>query len=289
MDNRERDPMTGYLTTGHEWDGIKELNTPIPHWWVSAFIICCMVAVVYMYLYPSFATTKGYFRGVLDWTSKGELSQELEVAAAGQASWRLRIASTPLEQITADPDLRRFAIAGGRAVFNENCAPCHGVGAGGQQGQFPSLIDDDWLWGGKVGDIYQTIRHGVRNDDPDSRASAMPAFGDSLKPQEIDQLADFLLNLSSPRKTAIEAEAPGAKLYAENCAGCHGEQAEGNREVGAPKLNDAIWLYGYSKEAIQRQIARPRQGVMPSFQTRMPDETIRMLAAYIHSLGGGEQ
>ncbi|MDQ0305034.1 cytochrome-c oxidase, cbb3-type subunit III [Ancylobacter polymorphus] len=285
----ERDSLTGYHTTGHEWDGIKELNTPIPHWWVTVFLGSCLVAVLYMWLYPSFATTTGIFKGRLGWTSHGQLAEEMVQARAAQAGWRSLLTDTPLEQVEANADLRRFAIAGGRAAFNENCAPCHGVGAGGQIGQFPALVDDDWLWGGSLADIRQTVRYGIRSGHDETRQSLMPAFGEMLSAGEIDSIAAYVLTLSDPSAAASRARLPGAELYAANCAACHGAAGEGSRDMGAPRLNDAIWLYGGTRDAIRHQIANPRMGVMPAFAGKLDDDTIRMLALYVHSLGGGER
>lgn len=284
----ERDPLTGYDTTGHEWDGIKELTTPIPSWWVTVFLASCFVAVLYMWLYPSFATTAGYYRGSFGWSSKGDLVNEVAAGRAAQTTWRTAIVATPIEQIGTNEDLRRFAIAGGRAAFGGNCAPCHGVGAGGQMGQFPALVDDDWLWGGKIGDIYQTIRFGIRSGHDETRDSAMPAFGELISAQEIDAVAQYVLALSSPSAEGNRQSMSGAAVYAANCAACHGVSGEGGRDFGAPRLNDAIWLYGSSLEQIRRQIANPRMGMMPAFAARLDDETIRALSVYIHTLGGGE-
>ena len=183
----------------------------------------------------------------------------------------------------------RFAVVGGQAAFNQNCAACHGVGAGGQIGQFPALVDDDWLWGGKIDDILQTIRHGIRSADSENRQSEMPAFGNVLSAEEIDRVADFVLSLPQPLMSETRASLPGAKIFADNCASCHGDHGEGGREVGAPKLNDAIWLYGGTKSAIVRQINQPRMGEMPAWGQRLDEATLRMLAVYVHTLGGGER
>lgn len=289
MSNHERDPLTGQLTTSHEWDGIKELRTPIPNWWLITFVVTWVLSVGYLVLYPSFATTKSYAPGILGWSSSSELVQTTQRARDSQSVWRTQILATPLEKIEANEELRRFAIAGGQAAFNENCAACHGVGAGGQIGQFPSLTDDAWLWGGKIGDIHTTIRHGIRSESDDARVSEMPAFGEILSAEEIAQTADYVLSLSNRSRDATRASLPGAALYANNCASCHGERGEGVRDLGAPRLNDAIWLYGGSREAVIRQITTPRMGQMPAWENRLDEETIRMLAVYVHTLGGGER
>jgi cytochrome c oxidase cbb3-type subunit 3 len=289
MSNHERDPLTGQLTTGHEWDGIKELRTPIPNWWLITFVVTWVLAIGYLVLYPSFATTKGYAPGLLRWSSSNELGEATRQARDMQSIWRKQIMATPLEKIEGNEELRRFAIAGGQAAFNENCAACHGVGAGGQIGQFPSLTDDDWLWGGRIAGIHKTIRHGIRSASDHARVSEMPAFGEILSGEEIARTADYVLSLSDRERDATRASLPGAALYAANCASCHGERGEGNRDFGAPRLNDAIWLYGGGREAVVRQITNPRMGQMPAWENRLDEETIRMLAVYVHTLGGGER
>lgn len=289
MSSIERDPLSGQITTGHEWDGIKELRTPIPTWWLITFLVSWVASIGYLVLYPSFATTRDYARGTLGWSSVGQLDQSVAAARAAQAAWRAKLAATPLEAIEGDAELRRFAVVGGQAAFNENCAACHGVGAGGQIGQFPALVDDDWLWGGRIEDIYRTIRHGIRSPDPETRQSEMPAFGEILSPQEIDATAEYVLSLSQPAQRDTRDRMPGASIYATNCASCHGDSGEGIREIGGPRLNDAIWLYGGTKDAIVRQITRPHMGEMPAWGQRLDEETLRMLAVYVHTLGGGER
>lgn len=289
MSGQERDPLTGQLTTGHEWDGIKELRTPIPNWWLITFVVTWVLSIGYLVLYPSFATTKSHAPGLLGWSSANDLSQATRQARDMQSVWRTQILATPLEQIEGNEELRRFAVAGGQAAFNENCAACHGVGAGGQIGQFPALIDDDWLWGGRIADIHTTIRHGIRSESGNARVSEMPAFEGILSAQEIAQTADFVLSLPDRSRDATRASLPGAALYADNCASCHGARGEGNRDVGAPRLNDAIWLYGRSRTDVIRQITRPKMGQMPAWENRLDEATIRMLAIYVHTLGGGER
>ena len=289
MSVQERDPLTGQLTTGHEWDGIKELRTPIPNWWLITFIVTWVLSIGYLVLYPSFATTTSYAPGLLGWSSKGDLIAETQQARDMQSAWRSQIIATPLDQIEDNEELRRFAVAGGQAAFNENCAACHGVDAAGQIGQFPSLIDDDWLWGGKITDIHTTIRHGIRSGTDDARASEMPAFEDMLSAEEIAATADYVLSLSDRSQDATRATMPGEALFADNCASCHGADGEGNREFGAPRLNDAIWLYGGTREAVIEQIAQPKMGQMPAWESRLDEATIRLLAVYVHTLGGGEK
>jgi cytochrome c oxidase cbb3-type subunit 3 len=269
MATPEKDPITGQYTTGHVWNGIKELRTPVPTWWLSGWLACIAFAVGYIYFYPSFPSTR--------------------TALQEQAGLLEQVKSTPLEAFRDKPELARFAFNGGRAAFAVNCIACHGAGAQGQVGQFPALIDDDWLWGGKLADIYTTIRHGIRNETDEARNSMMPAFAEILKPEEIKAVANYVLALD-PKAPAHAGRAamPGAATYETNCAGCHGAAGEGNRDAGAPRLNDAIWLYGSTPEQISAQIVKPRVGVMPAFGKRLSDEVVKMLTFYVHSLGGGE-
>jgi cytochrome c oxidase cbb3-type subunit 3 len=284
----EKDSVSGQMTTGHEWDGLKELNTPLPKWWLYTFYATIAFALVWVVLYPALPITGA--TGLLGWTARGALpaQQAAERARIEPMMARLR-AATP-EQIAADPELRAFALAGGRVAFANNCAGCHGAGGQGAAGGFPSLADDDWIYGGSFDAIQHTIKHGVRaNESDDQRGVAMPAFQATgmLTAAQVSDTAEFVLSLTG-RSTDAAAVTRGEALYAENCASCHGERAEGNRDLGAPRLNDRIWLYGGDKASVMRSIANSRAGVMPSWQGRLDPATVNMLTVYVHALGGGE-
>jgi cytochrome c oxidase cbb3-type subunit 3 len=215
------------------------------------------------------------------------LENHLAEVRAGRAETFDRLASMDLAAIQADPDLRSFAMTGGRAAFADNCVPCHGQGGAGRVG-YPSLADDSWIWGGTLQDIHVTLLHGVRFDDPNTRTSQMPVFGDGILARaEVLDLAQHVLSLTD-RATDPAAATRGAKLFADNCAACHGAAGAGDRSLGAPALNDGIWLYGSSLEAVAAQISRPRHGVMPAWTGRLDPATVKMLAIYVHGLGGGE-
>jgi cytochrome c oxidase cbb3-type subunit 3 len=202
-----------------------------------------------------------------------------------------RLAAASLQQIAADPVLLDFARAQGRSTFAENCAPCHGAGGGGGRG-YPNLNDDDWIWGGTLDEIAQTIRHGVRSADAETRqGAAMPAFGRDgvLKRADIDTVAEYARSLAGLPVDAKTDLAAGKKIFADNCAVCHGEAGKGKRELGAPNLSDAIWLYGSDHAAIVNGVWNGRGGVMPAWAGRLDDVTIKALAVYVHSLGGGEK
>jgi cytochrome c oxidase cbb3-type subunit 3 len=284
----EKDLITGTDTTGHEWDGIKELDTPLPKWWLYVFYATIAWSVVYYVLYPAWPSLSSHTAGRLGYSSRVEIRERLAEQAAQRAPFIERIKAASLEQIETQPDLLGFSISGGRAVFAENCAPCHGAGGAGAKG-FPNLADDDWLWGGSREAVQQTIAHGIRNANPQSRQSQMPRFGADgiLKPSEIADVAEYVLSLSATSKDAAAATR-GAPLFAENCAACHGEKGEGNQEVGAPSLADQIWLYGGTKASIVQSIATARSGSMPAWSERLDDATIKMLTVYVHALGGGK-
>jgi len=283
----EKDTGRTVETTGHEWDGIEEYNNPLPKWWLYVFYATIVWSIGYYFIYPAWPSLSGYTKGLAGFSQRVELENHLAEVRAGQAGTFDRLASMDLAAIQADPDLRSFATAGGRAAFADNCVPCHGQGGGGRVG-YPSLADDSWIWGGTLQDIHATLLHGVRFDDPNTRTSAMPVFGDGILARaEILDLAQHVLSLTD-RATDPAAAARGAKPFADNCAACHGAAGAGDRSVGAPALNDGIWLYGSSLEAVAGQISRPRHGVMPAWAGRLDPVTVKMLAIYVHGLGGGE-
>ncbi|MEC9368287.1 MAG: cytochrome-c oxidase, cbb3-type subunit III [Pseudomonadota bacterium] len=288
MSGKEIDDVTGVETTGHEWDGIKELNKPLPKWWLWVLYATIVWAIGYWILMPSWPLLASYSTGVLGYSQRSTVAKSLSDVRAAQAVFRDRVARSSLSEIKADAELQRFALAGGEAAFGDNCAPCHGRGAQGAIG-YPNLNDDDWLWGGKLDDIHKTLTSGIRSGHKEARENQMPAFGrDSiLKPAEISDLTQFVLSLSgrAEDKAAVER---GTKLFADNCVACHGEGGKGNRELGAPNLTDSIWLYGSEKEQIADVIRNARNGVMPAWQGRLDPVTIKQLAVYVHSLGGGE-
>ncbi len=285
------DPVTQTATTGHEWDGLRELNTPLPRWWLWLFYITIVWAVGYWVVYPAWPLVSGYTTGAFQWNSRSAIVEDVAALRAMRAGTQNQIASATLQQIADTPQLLAFARAQGRAAFVDNCAPCHGSGAAGAKG-YPNLNDDEWIWGGKLEDIAQTIRHGVRaSDDKSRQGPVMPAFGRDgiLSRADIDTVADYVRSLSALPTDPKADRQRGAKLFADNCAVCHGANGGGNRETGAPNLRDAIWLYGSSKASIVEGLINGRGGVMPAWAGRLDDTTIKALAVYVHSLGGGEK
>lgn len=293
--NIEKDALSGVDTTGHEWDGLKELNNPLPKWWLYIFYVCIAWSIVYYVLYPAWPLGKTYTKGLLGWSMRQELADNMVAAKAGQAKYLTAIAAKSVDEIQKDKDLMSFAMAGGRSVFNENCAACHGAGGQGAKG-FPTLADDVWLWGGTTADIYKTIQHGIRADDADTRATVgvgMTAFGKDgiLTKEQIDQVSDYILSLNKKPADAAKAAA-GAKVFEENCVACHGDKAQGSlaagMDVGAPPLIQANWLYGGDKATLVETLTNGRAGVMPAWAKRLDDSTIKQLAVYVHNLGGGK-
>ena len=290
-DKIEKDAVTGTETTGHEWDGIKELNTPLPKWWLYVFYGTILWSVVYWLLYPSIPYVTGYFGGILGYDQRVEVTERIAEARERQAPILDRMEALTPTEIAADPTLLPFALRGGESAFADNCAPCHGLGGSGNPGGFPVLADDAWLWGGSMDAILHSINHGIRNaDDPLARVSVMPAYGRDglLSREEVAAVADYVLSLSGRADASDEVLAQGADIFEAQCVACHGADGAGLAEFGAPNLTDAIWLYGDSRAEIIRQIHDPRLGVMPPWEPRLDDITIRMLTVYVHSLGGGQ-
>jgi cytochrome c oxidase cbb3-type subunit III len=287
MNKDHIDEVSGTATTGHDWDGIKELNNPLPRWWVWTFYATIVWALGYSIAYPAWPLINSATTGLIDYSSRKQVASTLDAAAVAQAKQVDAIASKPLVEILGDDALRTFAMAAGSAAFKMNCSQCHGSGAQGASG-FPNLNDDDWLWGGDIEAIYQTVAHGIRfSADGKTRFSEMPAFGGVLDPQEISQVTAYVRSLSGSASDGQRAAA-GARIYAENCAACHGNKGQGMRELGAPSLADPIWLYGSSEADIAQQVRSPKHGVMPAWNARLNSTMVKQLSIYVHSLGGGQ-
>jgi cytochrome c oxidase cbb3-type subunit 3 len=282
---KDVDQHTGTETTGHEWDGIKELNTPLPRWWLIIFYATIFWAVIYCIFMPSFPGIPG----LRNHSERVNVAQEMALASAQREELAERLlTSASLEEIERDPELFQFAMAAGASAFGDNCATCHGVGGRGYEG-YPNLADDVWLWGGSLTEIKQTLVRGIRSGHQEQRISFMPAFGETgiLNSQQIRDMTTFVQNFSEPQgdTEALERAAP---IYQAQCAACHGENGLGDRSQGAPNLADAEWLYGGDRLSIRSQIYAPQHGVMPYWSERLDEATITALSIYVHALGGGE-
>ena len=284
--DKQIDDVTGVETTGHDWDGIRELNSPLPRWWVWTFYATILWAVGYWIAMPAWPLVSDYTRGLLGHSQRAQLSDQIAAVKAGQADLIARTAKASLADIKADPELLEFALAGGRSAYAVNCSQCHGSGASGASG-YPNLNDADWLWGGTVDQIHATIQYGIRGDHDETRANEMPAFGrdELLTPQEVDEVSDYVVALS--RDPGLADTLPGKALYKEQCIDCHGEGGQGNQELGAPKLSDDIWLHSGGKPTVVDVITNSRSGMMPAWVDRLDSVTVKQLAVYVHSLGGG--
>jgi cytochrome c oxidase cbb3-type subunit III len=286
------DDVTGTATTGHEWDGIRELETPMPRWWLWTLYMCIVWAVGYWVLYPAWPMLSDNTRGALGYSSRADVAIELEALTKQRMVMAAGLSTASLEEIRNNPDLFRIATARGKAAFGDNCSACHGLGGGGAKGGYPNLNDDDWIWGGSLENIHTTLLHGIRwAPNAETRISAMPAFGGKdgiLKPAEINAVANYVRSFSNLQTEAGAKLEQGKELYAANCAACHGEAGKGNQELGAPNLTDPIWLYGSDLKSITETITYSRAGVMPAWKDRLDPVTIKALTIYVHSLGGGQ-
>ncbi|CAG0991895.1 MAG: cytochrome-c oxidase, cbb3-type subunit III [Rhizobiaceae bacterium] len=288
MTEKHIDEATGVATTGHEWDGIRELNNPLPRWWVWTFYATIVWALAYTVAYPAWPMLTSATTGLLGYSSRADVKAELAAAEAGKAQYVAAVSTKSVDEIIKDDALRQFAIAAGAAAFKVNCVQCHGSGAQGSVG-YPNLNDDDWLWGGTADQIYQTVLHGVRfADDADTRVSEMPAFGEIIDATQVAQVSAYVATLSGAAAADPAMVEPGKTVFADNCAACHGDDGKGNRDLGAPNLTDAIWLRGEGEAAIAAQVKAPKHGVMPAWGGRLGDTNVKELAVYVHSLGGGE-
>jgi cytochrome c oxidase cbb3-type subunit 3 len=255
-------------TTGHIWDGdLRELNNPLPRWWLFLFIITLAFAGGYLALYPGLGDNKG----TLNWSSKGQLDAEMAKAKVEQDKIFAAFKNASVEDLARDPK----AHAIGERLFLNNCAACHGSDAKGNKG-FPNLTDNDWLHGGSPEKIIETVTHGRRGQMP----VMAPAVGSS---EEVRQVANYVLSLSGAGHNSILAELGKAK-FKQVCAACHGADGKGNQAIGAPNLTDKIWLHGFGEEAIMNMVNKGKLNIMPAQETRLSEDQIKIVASYVWSL-----
>ena len=281
-EEKRLDEETGQYTTGHSYDGIEELNTPLPRWWLWTFYATIIWGIGYTIAYPAWPMISGATAGVLGYSSRADVAQDIVEHEAQNAALVEELVGAELAAVDPSSDLHRYAVARGGSVFRAQCSQCHGSGAAGAVG-YPNLLDNAWLWGGTVDEIAHTVQHGIRNEtDPDARWSEMPAFGDILSSDEISLLVSHVQALPDG------AGGDGETLFLDNCAACHGDNGEGMIELGAPNISDAIWLYGGDEAALTETITNARFGVMPAWGQRLSDADVRAVSLYVHALGGGE-
>lgn len=283
------DHVTGTHTTGHVWDDdLRELNKPLPKWWLYVMYATIVWGIGYWIAYPAWPTLSGYTKGMLGYSQRSEVAADIAQAKAAQDTFRQAIDKTALADIKQSPELMQFAMAGGAALFGENCAACHGRGAQGATG-YPNLNDDDWLWGGTLDTIHKTISYGIRSSHEQTHATAMPRFGldGALDAAQINDVASHV-RLMAGLDADKEQAARGAATFADQCAVCHNPDGTGNTEMGAPNLVDSIWLYGNSQQQVAASISTGRGGIMPAWEGRLDPVSIKMLTVYVHALGGGK-
>lgn len=285
---KEVDQLSGIETTGHEWDGLKELNNPAPRWWLWVFFACIIFSVGYWVAYPAWPTLAGHTAGSKNWSEYSQLKSQQGEIQAMRAKYETRFAAASLQDIKNDRELYAYAVAGGAVAFKNNCAACHGSGGQGGKG-YPNLNDDNWIWGGTLDQIYTTIRYGAHNDNPNTHVGGMPPWKDSLKPEEIESVAEYVAAIHLGDKAPkTPASTKGKEVFAANCASCHGDNGEGKVEVGAPALANNIWQWGGDHTTLLQTITYGRAGVMPAWEDRLSESTIKQLTVYVHSLGGGK-
>lgn len=287
MANKKTDEISGIETTGHSWDGIEELNNPLPRWWLWTFYITIIWGIGYTIAYPAWPMITSATSGVINWSTRANVAAEIEAHEAKNAELVAKLVAADLSTLEPTSDLHRYAVARGGAVFRAQCSQCHGSGAAGAKG-YPNLLDDDWLWGGAMDAIVHSVRHGIRNDtDPDARYSEMPAFDEILESHEVEAVVEYVVSLSSADHDATLAT-EGAAIFESQCSSCHAENGTGDRELGAPNLADAIWLYGGDRESLTYTVRNARFGVMPAWGQRLSEADVKAVSAYVHALGGGE-
>lgn len=285
----ERDPISGHMTTGHEWNGIKELNTPVPRTIWIFLIVTVIFSIGYWVFMPAWPVGKSYTRGLLDNDQKEIVASRVSAAADARSRWTGQITAMNYDQIRADPALMTYVREDGHRLFGDNCAACHGMDATGNPG-YPSLVDSEWLWGGSPDAIAHTIAVGINSPaSPDTRIGQMMAFGKDgiLDNDAILAVTDYVKTLSEPTWATGKAAsvAKGRAVFAENCVVCHGEQGRGNQAVGAPNLTDQSWVYGGDINAIYTTIDGGRQGEMPAWEHRLNPVDRKILTTFLLDKG----
>lgn len=284
LEQPERDSYTGYLTTGHQWGELKELNTPVPRVLYFFLTLTFLFSVGYWILMPAWPLGVTYTKGLLGIDQRKIVAASLQDEAMEHSVWSEKIQTESFSTIQSDPRLMNIVRETGHALFGNNCAACHGIDAKGGPG-FPNLTTPSWLWGGKPEDIFNTIRVGINSAHPDTHVSQMPAFGrDQMLPRaDVLKAATFVYSISHPNAKGLDAKTieAGKAVFAANCVACHGNDARGNPELGAPNLTDAFWIYGGDLETIDTTIWGGRQGHMPTWEGRLTDLDRKILTLYL--------
>lgn len=288
---KEYDAVTGVETTGHEWDGIRELNNPLPRWWLYIFYASIVWSVIYWVFMPAWPALPGMGSntpGIRNHSDRALVAASIEKLHSERQTQGDALISASVDDILKDQNLRQFADAAGGAIFGDRCATCHGSGGQGAPG-YPSLVNDSWLWGGSLEEIEHTIRFGIRQENPDSRFSMMTAFGkdEILSREEITNVTHYVRTLSGLEEASATSET-GRSIFADNCASCHMEDGTGDVFQGAPNLTDSDWLYGDDFQTVYNSISNPKNSAMPAWGEHYSDAQIKALAVYVYSLSGGQ-
>lgn len=290
MSEKERDEVTGEKTTGHEWNGIKELDTPVPRGILLFVIVTHVFAVIWWVLMPAFPLGWTYTQGVLGIDQFDSADQAIVETQMSRETWANAIMELPPEEVLADPVLMERVVDTGHQLFGDNCAACHGREAEGGIG-YPDLTDNDWIWGdGSVTAIADTLRVGINARHVDTRFAQMPAFGaqQMLSRPDVINVARYVYSLSNPDYSSadtLESLQAGRETFATNCAGCHGEDATGFPQAGAPNLSDSAWIYGGELADVIASVHGGRVGHMPTWEERLTLTEIQALALYVYTLG----
>jgi cytochrome c oxidase cbb3-type subunit 3 len=289
MEVEEQDPISGHRTTGHEWNGIKELDTPVPRGVLMFLIVTHVFAVLWWFLMPTWPLWSTYTKGLLGIDQREVVEEQLVEATAERAGWVEQIENSSYDAILANERLMQTVMETGHRLFGDNCAVCHGTNGRGAAG-YPDLTDEDWIWGGGPEDIAETIRVGINTPNAESRIAQMPAFGrdQMLERQQVRDVALYVHSLSNPAVSTpenVERIEAGREVFLTTCAACHGEDARGLPDTGAPNLTDAYWIYGGDLQSIVTSVHGGRQGHMPTWDERLTEAQIKILALYVHSLG----
>ena len=285
----ERDDVTGRETTGHEWNGIKELDTPIPRGVLMFLIVTHIWAIAWWFFVPAWPLGQTYTKGLLGVDQQTTVEARLVEGQQQRSAWTTRLEAEPYEAILADEALMKTVRDTGRQLFGDNCAVCHGRDGRGRA-NYPDLTDDDWLWGGGPELIEQTMRVGINTAHPDTRIGQMPAFGrdQMLDREQVRNAAAYVYSLTNPDYSTpenLDRIDAGHEVFVSTCAACHGDNGQGNVDVGAPNLTDARWIYGGDLDTIIASVHGGRQGHMPTWDERLTTAEIRTLAVYVHDLG----
>lgn len=288
MGSEKHDPVTGRMTTGHEWNGIEELDTPVPRVVLFFLAVTALFSLVYWLLMPAWPLGVTYTRGLLGIDQRQVVARQVEDAVAARAAWSERIAAADdISALAADEALMRHVRETGRTLFIDNCGVCHGVAGAGGPG-YPNLATGAWLWGGDLETLAETIRVGINSTHDETRIAQMMAFGRMgiLDRDEVRNVAAYVRSLSGQELSQAERARldASAAVYADNCAACHGDDATGVAELGAPDLTDDVWIYGGDAQSVFTSIHAGREGHMPHWEGRLSPVDIRLLALYVAAL-----